>query len=69
MERKELIEHLKNSGMTQKHLAEELAVTQVTITNWVKGKSRITPKKAQKIRNIFSTRKTETHLEWDDNQG
>ena len=41
---------LNDYGMSQKHLASELGVTDVTVSNWINNKSN--PPKAMKIRII-----------------
>ena len=36
---KKIKSYLKENGISQKYLAEQLGITQVTVTNWFKGKS------------------------------
>ena len=47
----ELSDAQKENGITQKYLADQLGVTQVTVTNWVKCKNK--PTKKSSIPNVI----------------
>ena len=64
---KEIKNHLKENGISQKYLADQLGITQVTITNWFKGNSKPTKKMLDKVYQILSINQKPSHFEWDDN--
>ena len=55
----EIKNHLKKNGISQKFLADQLGITQVTVTNWFKGRSKPTKKMIDKVYQLLSIQKTE----------
>ncbi|WP_081979207.1 helix-turn-helix transcriptional regulator [Lacinutrix jangbogonensis] len=54
-----LKEFLKSKGVKQKWLANKIGVSEVSVSNWVKGKSEPTLKNCQKISEILNIPLTE----------
>lgn len=48
-----LKELLKSKGVKQKWLANKIGVSEVSVSNWVKGKSKPTLKNYQKISELL----------------
>ncbi len=49
-----LKEFLKSKGVKQKWLAQRIGVSEVTMSNWVKGKSSPTKKNLEKLSEILN---------------
>ncbi|WP_341222000.1 helix-turn-helix transcriptional regulator [Polaribacter atrinae] len=54
-----LKELLRSKGVKQKWLANKIGVSEVSVSNWVKGKSEPTLKNYQKISEILNIPLTE----------
>ena len=54
-----LKEILKSKGVKQKWLANKIGVSEVSVSNWVKGKSEPTLKNYQKISEVLNIPLTE----------
>lgn len=54
-----LKELLRSKGVKQKWLANKMGVSEVSVSNWVKGKSEPTLKNYQKISEILNIPLTE----------
>ena len=54
-----LKELLRSKGVKQKWLANKIGVSEVSVSNWVKGKSQPTLKNYQKISEVLNIPLTE----------
>ncbi|SFJ00004.1 helix-turn-helix domain-containing protein [Olleya namhaensis] len=54
-----LKELLRSKGVKQKWLANKIGVSEVSVSNWVKGKSEPTLKNYQKISDVLNIPLTE----------
>ena len=65
---KQIKEHVIEKGISQKYLADQLGVSQVTVTNWFKGYNKPTARTINKIKELFNLNQNPSHYEWDDNR-